>query len=77
MHKIAAVICLLINVVLPGFGTMIAACITQAETVPKTQLALGFLQFLTSFVIIGWVLSIIWGILIVLKAWDYDEQPVP
>ena len=76
-HKVVAVLCFVINFVLPGFGTMIAACATQAETVPKTQIAIGFLQFLTSFVIIGWILSILWGWLIILKAWSYGEQPIP
>ena len=76
-HKVVAVLCFIINFVLPGFGTMLASCLTQAQTVPKTQLAIGFMQFLTSYVIIGWILSILWGWLIILKAWDYDEQPVP
>jgi hypothetical protein len=57
------------NVILPGWGTMIAAC-AATENVSKTQLTIGLFQFLTSFVLIGWILSIYWGYMIVMKALD-------
>lgn len=77
VHKVVAVIVFCLNFVLPGFGTMVASCATKAETVPKTQIVIGILQFLTSFVIIGWILSILWGWLIILKAFEYGEEPDP
>ena len=40
-HKALAVICLLVNILLPGFGTMFAACGGYSNTVSKTQLAVG------------------------------------
>ena len=76
-HKIVAVLCFCVNFVIPGAGTVFASLCTYSETVPKTQLAIGFLQFITSWVIIGWILSIFWGYLILLKAYDYDETPPP
>ena len=76
-HKIIAVLCFCINFVIPGAGTLIASCCTYADTVPKTQLAFGVLQFVTSWVLIGWFISIFWGYLILLKAYDYNEQPPP
>ena len=42
-HKIIAVLCFCINFVIPGLGTLIASCCTEAETVPKTQLTFGLL----------------------------------
>ena len=40
-HKAVAVVCLLVNILLPGFGTMFAACGGYTDTVSKTQLAVG------------------------------------
>ena len=56
-----------VNVIIPGFGTMIAAC-ASSDTVSKVQLVVGLLQFLTSWLLIGWVLSLYWAYLIVMKA---------
>ena len=41
--KVGAVFVFLINLILPGFGTIIAACMTDEERVSKTQLIVGFL----------------------------------
>ena len=56
-----------VNLLLPGFGTMIAAC-AAPDTVSKVQLVVGLLQFLTSWILIGWALSLYWAYLIVIKA---------
>ena len=45
------------------------ACASD-ETVPKTQLVIGLIQFLTAAFLIGWIWSIYWGYLIVMKAMD-------
>jgi hypothetical protein len=54
--------CFILNIILPGFGTILAAIICKD---PKNftcfNLFFGVLQFLTSFLIIGWIVSIIWG----------------
>ena len=55
------------NLILPGFGTAIAAC--AGESVSKLQLAIGLFQFLTTYILVGWIWSIYWGWLIASKAW--------
>ena len=53
---------MVVNLVLPGFGTWITACASK-ENVSKTQLIIGFLQFVTSVVLIGWIWAIYWSFL--------------
>ena len=67
--KPVAIIAAILNFLLPGFGTMIAACASN-ETVSKTQLTIALIQFLTSVVLIGWIWAIYWGYLLVMKAND-------
>ena len=62
-----AVLAAVLNFLLPGAGTIFAACYTETY-VSKTMVTVGVAQFLTSFLIIGWILSIYWGYLIVMKA---------
>ena len=61
-------ICAILNVVLPGSGTMLAACITESTSWSKTQIFVGILQMLTAIYLIGWIWSIYWAYLLVLKA---------
>ena len=70
-----AYVCAFINVILPGFGTMIAAFAatsTSQSAVSKTQLAIGLMQFLTTFALVGWIWSIYWGWLVVQRAMNND-----
>ena len=57
-------ICFILNVLLPGVGTMLCACLGDAN-LNKTQLVVGVAQMLTSVYLIGWFVSIYWGYLIV------------
>ena len=57
-----------VNVVLPGLGTMIAACIAQPEIWSKTQLLCGLLQMFTAVFLIGWIWSIYWAFLFIMQA---------
>ena len=59
-----AYICFGLNVIIPGVGTMLAACLGD-KNMNKTQLSIGFIQLLTAVYLIGWVSSIYWGYLIV------------
>ena len=70
MNRIVGVIAAILNLILPGFGTMIAACATSAGAVSKVQLAVGLIQFLTTYILVGWIWSIYWGYLICAKAFD-------
>ena len=69
VSRVMAVICALLNVLLPGLGTCVAACAAQ-ETVSKTQLGMAAIQFLTAVMLIGYLLSFYWAYLIVMKAWS-------
>lgn len=66
-------ICAFMNVVLPGSGTILASCYSSSNYVSKTQIIIGLHQFITALLIIGWIWSIYWGYLIVMKAKD-DEK---
>ena len=43
VNKPLGVIFAIINVILPGWGTMFAACATEAPEVSKTQLGCGLI----------------------------------
>ena len=68
VHNILAYIFLALNIVLPGIGTVSAACVGSVHASDKTQIVLGTFQLLTSVYIFGWAWSIYWGILIVQKS---------
>jgi len=52
---------------------MLCSCLGDAN-MNKTQLAIGFAQFLTAIYLVGWICSIYWGYLIVLKSkGDHEE----
>ena len=73
LQNIWAYVCLALNVIIPGTGTMICACLGD-ENMNKTQLFIGFFQFLTSIYLVGWIFSIYWGVLIVQKSQGNHEQ---
>ena len=74
-HSVA-VWCAILNVVLPGVGTMIAAVVDQPNF-NKTQFWIGVFQLCTSFFLIGWAWSIWWGWLILqMGDLDYDKLPI-
>ena len=69
VNQVVGVIAAILNLILPGFGTMIASCAGNGA-VSKTQLAIGLIQFLTTYILVGWIWSIYWGYLIAVKAFD-------
>ena len=68
VNKPVAVVSGLFNFLFPGVGTWIAAC--AADTVSKTQLAIGLLQLLTAVILIGWFWALYWAYLIGRKAFS-------
>ena len=70
VSKPIAVITAFVNLILPGLGTLIAACCTESYAVSKTQLCYAFLQLVLSFIIIGWIFAQIWSYLIIKKAFQ-------
>ena len=62
---VIAIVLLIINIFLPGWGTIVMAFLDGFKL--KT-LIVGILQFFTAFLLIGWIWSIWWGILCLQKA---------
>ena len=66
--------CAFLNLLLPGSGTMTAAC-SASDNVSKVQMAIAILQFLTTLFLIGWVFSIYWSYLLINKAMEPEGGP--
>ena len=65
---------LFLNLLLPGFGTAIAACNTKYDSVSKAQLVVALFQLLTALVIVGFIFAFYWSILIIKKAFSEDGE---
>ena len=73
MDKNMALVCLILNIFIPGIGTII----NGATGHNHVGIVYGILQFfLTGFFLIGWVWSIIYGVKIVNRSakGDYHKQ---
>ena len=57
-----ALICFIINICIPGVGTIINA-ITR-EPMSQKNLIAGIIQMFTACCLVGWIWSIYWGYLI-------------
>ena len=66
LDKTLAIVCLVLNIILPGVGTMISAC--TGSDFNATALIYGVLQLLTAWLIVGWIWSIVHGIWLVDKS---------
>jgi hypothetical protein len=64
--KVIGTVLLLLNIFIPPLGTLLSACLSPKFVV--SQIIVGVLQFLLLFIIVGWIWSIWWGILIFLKS---------
>ena len=62
-----AIVLLIINILFPGIGTCIMACLNKFSC---TCLIIGMLQIITTFLLIGWIWSIWWGVLCLQKSRD-------
>ena len=54
-----ALVCFILNIIFPGVGTMIGAC--MGEKFNPTTLVFGLLQFFFCWLICPWIWSIIFG----------------
>jgi hypothetical protein len=63
---------LIINIIFPGFGTMFLLCCAEKNN--TTHLFIGFCQFISSFLLIGWILSIVWGLEIFRQSRKFKSQ---
>ena len=65
VDKTMALIMLVINVFLPGIGTIIAAVLDDSN---MTKILIGVAQFILAMFLIGWLWAIVWGIFMLQKA---------
>ncbi len=63
------VVVAVLNLIMPGLGTIVAACAGQ-ETVSKTQMSIGVVQFFTSLFLVGFIWAQYWSYLIYVKSQD-------
>ena len=54
-------IVLILNILFPGFGTIIAAFLTPEKEKMTPTLIVGILQFILASLLIGWLWAIWWG----------------
>ena len=54
-------IVLILNILFPGFGTIIAAFLTSEKEKMTSTLIVGILQFILASLLIGWLWAIWWG----------------
>jgi hypothetical protein len=66
LSKGLALFILILNIVLPPFGTLLLAFI--GPSFRPSQIIVAILQFLTMTFLIGWIWAIWWGIVTVEKA---------
>ena len=66
LNPALAVLLLVVNIFLPGVGTMILGCINGACN--WQHIIVGVLQMITAGIIVGWIWSIWWGILLVQRS---------
>jgi hypothetical protein len=66
LNPALAVILLVVNIFLPGLGTMILGCLNNECN--WNHIVVGLLQLLLAGLIVGWIWSIWWGILLVQKS---------
>ncbi|XP_048193402.1 protein stum homolog isoform X1 [Perognathus longimembris pacificus] len=85
-----AVLCLFLNTFVPGLGTFVSAfavlCGARTELPDRhvccvfwLNVAAALIQVLTAVVMVGWIMSIFWGMDMVILAISqgYKEQGVP
>ena len=60
---IIAIICGIVNIFFSGIGTIIAGAIDG----DKADIVIGLLQLVLLLIVVGWVWSIVWGVLMIIK----------
>ncbi|KAI0981266.1 hypothetical protein GJ496_009533 [Pomphorhynchus laevis] len=83
---VAAILCIL-NIILPGSGTLLSSVLVFGNRVKhhhKTNfvafvynLIAGLIQLATAIILLGWIWSIIWGLMFLRLAAKLDEYSDP
>jgi len=76
-----SVLILIINIFLPGVGTMILGCCLPNDMANKNEacyglICMGALQLVLSIIIIGWIWSILFGIVLVQISCSENEGSI-
>lgn len=66
LSMVLAIVILILNIILPGIGTLCFCCLDKGNLVE--HLVIGLLQFFLCWTIVAWVWSICWGVFVVMKA---------
>ena len=66
-----AIMIFLCNLFFPSSGTFFMACI--GDKLRKTQFIIAILQFITTFILVGFFWSIAWGIIALKKSYKTKE----
>jgi len=69
LDKYSAIAVLLLNIFLPGWGTVFAGIIVN-PTLAKNNLVIGTIQYFTAFLLIGWI----WSIYVGIKIYKYSMK---
>ena len=70
-----AILCGIMNIVIPGSGTFIATFVSEESNQPSNhQLVVSILQFLTSFLLIGYIWAFYWSFKIGQKSQQYENE---
>ena len=69
-------VCGFLNLIIPGMGTLVAACLAQ-DNVSKTQMSIAVFQFFTSVFLVGFIWAQYWTYLLYVKSQEdpYTAQP--
>ena len=72
VDKGVAIAMLIVNIVIPGLGTIIADVLARG---PNKMIGRGIAQFVLSIIIVGWVWAIVTGVQLIKNAmWLEDQQ---
>lgn len=71
-EKTTGLILGLINIFFPGVGAIVAAVLLQASSgeLDTALLVAGILMLFTSWLLVGWIWAIVWGVQVITKATD-------
>ena len=69
IEKTNALLCLIINIILPGIGTIVAGVMGN-----KPLIGRGIAQLLLAFIFVGWIWAIVSGVQFVQNATWMESQ---
>jgi hypothetical protein len=69
-----AILVLVMNILLPGSGTMLIGCLADPKNADLMKT--GVFQFISAIFVVGWIWSIWYGIEVVKKAGEAEEERI-